>query len=457
MAEQTGSSSTSSTPSGPKEETLLENYFLLLSQFAFDKAKELSEKDKDVHKLSTAASWGTIIQCLSQLAAAEKMYMSLTFLGQKRFNPIGRARENLRNNYQFLVQEFQRIDSLSQTPVTLRSDLDILLAHLSGQLSHYLTARQRLMDLYEQISSVAVHRNVSFDDLVTMVTDIIQAHSRGFHHPLLSPLKSSFSLECDVMRHLLEAQILMSEWQCLPSLLQLHQAHTKLASWANMAAIKEPASKDKPTPSKKGFVSTSKASVQTGVYHWLARFKGLLVAKFSLYFYEVLSKQAVPVEMKSWASKTTDDFIGKITSFQKKCDAFNVSLVLDSHGLKDTYKGPGYHHPNKITEAPEGLNTFPAILSIPGERPTSHWPNVVMMISDKNTPDLSNQDKVNCFYDKRAQSTYFISRVDPRIYLVVVFETKKSEKDSYVTNFMNDLSLQLRCSKILSSLKPGSK
>lgn len=47
------------------------------------------------------------------------------------------------------------------------------------------------------------------------------------------------SWECDVLSHLLQAQILMSEWQFLPSLLQLHSAHSKLQEWRNAANVKE--------------------------------------------------------------------------------------------------------------------------------------------------------------------------------------------------------------------------
>ena len=60
-------------------------------------------------------------------------------------------------------------------------------------------------------------------------------------------------------------------------------------------------------------------------------------------------------------------------------------------------------------------------------------------------------------YFQAVQSTYFITHLEPRISIVVIYETKKSEKDSYVNNFLLDLSSQLRCMKLFSSLKPGSR
>jgi len=46
---------------------------------------------------------------------------------------------------------------------------------------------------------------------------------------------------------------------------------------------------------------------------------------------------------------------------------------------------------------------------------------------------------------------------DPRMTLVVVFDSKKAEKESHITNFVADLALQLRCTKVFANLKPNTK
>ena len=56
-------------------------------------SNDVQEREKEAHKAFTAASWGTLVQCLAQLATAERMYLSLTFLEQKRFHSIGRSKE----------------------------------------------------------------------------------------------------------------------------------------------------------------------------------------------------------------------------------------------------------------------------------------------------------------------------------------------------------------------------
>ena len=46
-------------------------------------------------------------------------------------------------------------------------------------------------------------------------------------------------LECDIVNHLLQAQLQTSHWQFLPSLLHLNDARTKLTSLSTVAPVKE--------------------------------------------------------------------------------------------------------------------------------------------------------------------------------------------------------------------------
>jgi hypothetical protein len=55
------------------------------------------------------------------------------------------------------------------------------------------------------------------------------------------------------------------------------------------------------------------------------------------------------------------------------------------------------------------------------------------------------------------QRTYVMACTDPRMMLVVVFDSKKDEKESHIRNFVSDLALQLRCNKVFADLKPNTK
>ncbi|KAL8572159.1 hypothetical protein ACOMHN_057834 [Nucella lapillus] len=450
------------SPVGPREEAFLESFFVVLGQLSFDKAKEMMEREKEAHKAFTAASWGTLVQCLSQFVTAERMYLSLTFLEQKRFHSIGRSKENLRTTYTLLMQEFKRMeDAMPQggestlaacpfpSPLSL-SDFDVLLAHLCGQLCHFLCMRQKMMDFYEQVSTMGAHKNMSFEDLSTMVSHLTATYSTTFHHPLLSPLKTLFSWESDILGHLLQGQILMGEWQFLPSLLQLHAAHTKLLSWLAAAAVKE---------SKKTFGCGSKISAMPALYHWLSKFKGVLVSKFSVYFHTTLSQQSTPNDMKTWLTKAPEDYFTRMVVFHKKCDPYNISLVLDTSGLSSPQGVThGYHHPHRPLPAPQGMDSYPAILSHPGSQPMQHWPNVLMLVTQRQSPQgPASVYKTNYFYDAKVQSTYFITKIDPRVSLVVIFESRRAEKDSHTNAFLHDFSAQLRSQWILGNLRPNQR
>lgn len=62
----------------PREQAVLESFFTHLGVFSFDRAKDYVEKEKDNSK-----SAGAIWAALAHLAAAEKAYHNMTFLGQK--------------------------------------------------------------------------------------------------------------------------------------------------------------------------------------------------------------------------------------------------------------------------------------------------------------------------------------------------------------------------------------
>lgn len=281
------------------------------------------------------------------------------------------------------------------------------------------------------------------------ISQALQCYFSRFHHPILSPLESSFQLEVDVLTHLLKAQAQISEWQFLPSLVNLHNAHTKLQTWGQIF--------EKQRETRKHlFGGQSQKAVQPPhLFLWLMKLRNILLAKFSFYFHEALSRQTTSSEMKTLTAKANPDYFGKISSFIRKYDAVNVSLIFDNRG-SESFQGHGYHHPHSYREAPKGVDQYPAVVSLPSDRPVMHWPNVIMIMTDRAS-DLNSLEKVVHFYDDKVQSTYFLTRPEPHFTIVVIFESKKSERDSHFTSFLNEMSYSLKNSKAFASLKPGSK
>ncbi|XP_025925811.1 KICSTOR complex protein C12orf66 homolog isoform X3 [Apteryx rowi] len=402
----------------PVEQAVLETFFSHLGIFSYDKAKDNVEKEREANK-SAGASWLALLAGLAHLAAAEKAYHSMTFLGQK----LGGQ------------SFFSRKDSIRTIYTSLHNELK--------------KARMEIADFYEKMYTLSTQKFINSEELVNILESILKKYSSRFHHPILSPLESSFQLEVDVLAHLLKAQAQISEWKFLPSLVNLHSAHTKLQTWGQIF--------EKQRETKKHlFGGQSQKAVQPPhLFLWLMKLKNILLAKFSFYFHEALSRQTTASEMKTLTAKTNPDYFGKISSFIRKYDAVNVSLIFDNRG-SESFQGHGYHHPHSYREAPKGVDQYPAVVSLPSDRPVMHWPNVIMIMTDR-TSDLNSLEKVVHFYDDKVQSTYFLTRPEPHFTIVVIFESKKSERDSHFISFLNEISHSLKNSKAFASLKPGSK
>lgn len=488
-----------------KMQSILDHYFSLLGNFAFDKAKEYLDKERDaaVKNHSVAPFFSSALSAFGLLATAEKNYANFVFLGSKGFL---RKDSSLKSMYNTLYNEYQRLEEKhyitpvstptmsptsscrtpspspstglpSPSPISACSEvsgsvpssisvassargsiqsylgediLENLASHLCGQLLSFVKARLKTMEFYEKLYAMTSTRFMKFDILLSGMSEIIKSNAKLFHHPMLSPLKSSFSYECEILMKLLEAEINMQNWRFLPSLLCLHDAHSKLGAWISLPnEIKKVSSSN-----------TFRLPSTTLLYNWLRTLKCALVSKFTLYFHEILSKQATPGDMVRLCSKASIDYINKITAFQKRYDVACVAIVLDTNGLED-YRGHGYIAPDRHYETPKGLDSFPPIVTYPPncftqEKHMSHWPSVVMIMNNKEQ-EIRNTDSAVSFYDTRMNATYFMSKIECRMTLVFIFESKKTDKDTHIHKFMQLLCSQLRGNKLFASIKPGSK
>jgi hypothetical protein len=81
---------------------------------------------------------------------------------------------------------------------------------------------------------------------------------------------------------------------------------------------------------------------------------------------------------------------------------------------------------------------------------------ILKMISD-TAEELANVEKIIYKFSSQSQCTYVLATVEPNIYVVILFESKKSEKDTYIGNFVTELCTNLRCTRIFTALKNTSK
>ncbi|XP_078466685.1 KICSTOR subunit 2 isoform X2 [Lampetra fluviatilis] len=336
------------TSNGP-EMQVLQAFFSHVGGFACDRAKDYIEREKESSSRGGGGgvAWASLLSALAHLAATERAYHSMTFLGQK---PGGQSffsrKDTLRSMYGSLCSELRRVTgSGAQAAAGSGSGggnaavhSEDILGHLAEQLGHLVQSRQEMADLYEKLHGLSLGRHATPGELLASLGAVTQKFSSRVHHPVLSALSSSFQHETEALGHLLRAQRDVSSWLFLPALLELHAAHAKLAAWASRGSERARDGAAAPPQRKPLFGGTAQRVAPTPHLHqWMVKYKTFLLAKFSFYFHEALSRQAGG-EMKSLTAKTSPDFFGKVSSFIKKTDAANVSLIFDTRGLEDSFK-----------------------------------------------------------------------------------------------------------------------
>ena len=471
-----------------KENTILDNYFVYISNFSHDKAKEVVEKERDVARVSSGSSWSQLVSVLISLSNVEKTYHSLTFLIPRSGSVFLRKDPSLKSVYQSLIVDCRNAMEAGPT-----SDRRSELSQVCDDLARIFQVRARMTDIYERLCNLTQQAfltetfSVEIPSLTTILTELKKNKSKVLGSWLLV-----LKYEVEVMLDFLTLILTMQDFNFFDSIILLQRAGETLNKWDEVVQVIFFISLFISLPTtyfsvcqaretrKLGFASSwlrVSGSVEPQLYTWFQRLKSSLLSKFSLYFHSTLSGQTNTQEMRSLCSKLSTDQTARLSSFQKRLDAGSVSILYDANGqpgYQVTYESfycysiitfnilrliahqgrPGNHFHDKDQVSLSGLDLFPLVYSA-GFPPGPHWPNVVMIISDHSEELL--RDSTVTFYDMRVEATYFLHQIEPRFYVVIVFDGRKNEKDSTINSFIQDTAISLRCSRNFSSLKPGFK
>lgn len=342
------------------EDEFLFDFFNFLSELAYDKAKEITEKEKPPK--SPVTSKMLFLNLLNQLALAEKTYMDAGFLQNKQ-------------------KSFLRKDnSLKAVYDNMRSDLRKIEDGCKGtqqqnycqNITQFLNARINLIDLYEKIYNQALtNKHMSYVEILNIIETIMQTHIMGFTNISLTPIKAVFSLECDVLKQLFRALLELQKLQFLPSLALIHGAHTQLLAWEG---------KMQREPRKVGLFKNN-SNVAPALFYWLQKLKGAVLSKFSLYFHDILANQTTPTEMRLFCSKLNQDYYQKMVTFQRKHEASCVILLSDNQASCET----------------ADYDSFPIIVSYPPRSPPQ-LDTMLKMISETNS--FLNMKPIIKFYSQ---------------------------------------------------------
>jgi len=429
------------------KEAFLETIFYGIGQFLYDPVKEIIEKEKEDAKIH-----GTYLlnlyNILIEFVNAEKLYFSLSYIERRVLR-----RDVVRPLYDRIQTDLKKFEGSGDIEGI---DVVKVLAHdLTKQLSQFVSARKEMIDFYVKMAKSRWDNKECDEQLVKYLENIGLRHENEFHHPLLDSLKTSFSLEIEIVQDLFKAELELQQWNYFQSLLHLFQCQANLHSWTQLVppnALRELAAQAA-SRSPLSIIMSRKNWHPPFLYQWLYQKHLAVISKFSLYFHTTLSSQTNQSEMKAMTSKTTIDYFAKISTFMRKTDAHCVSLVLDSNCANHISPGDGYFMPNVEREKPTGLDTYPAIVSFLEAMPASYRPNIVSLLSDRSS-ELAQPGRIVYHFEERGSLTHYLIKVDVQIYLVIIFNGKRKEKDSYVQKFMTEMRSLLCYEKHYQQLKP---
>ncbi|KAF5287886.1 hypothetical protein FQR65_LT12160 [Abscondita terminalis] len=403
-----------------KEDEFLHNFFFHISQLCFDKAKEHVDKERERNTGLQSIGWTILLNILPQIILAEKSYVEIGFL-QNKHKSFLRKDNSLRSIYETLKTDIKRLEENSKL-----QPYDKHIANYFQHISQLLVARINLIDFYEKMFVAGSGRCLKYNDLLEQIEVIIEKHVLCFTDIGLTPIKAAFSLECEILQQLLKALCEIQNLQFLSSLALIHGAQTRLTAWEKKMQNRE--------TWKLGFLKNNSLPL---LYQWMVKLKGAVLSKFSFYFHDRLAQQTTLNDMRQQCSKLQFDYYYKMSQFQRKYDAKTLILVSDEQTLCDTHE------------------TFPIIVSYPMKNPP-HSDTIVKMVNEASTELISNE-KVIYKYSTQEQCTYVLYAIEASIYLAIVFESKKSEKDVFISNFISEFSTNLRCTKVFLNLKNPSK
>lgn len=464
----------------------IESFFTMLGRFDFDRAKIYIDQKKDVLQrlaptFPNQSQLMTMLTTFGHLAEAEKNYHNQPYNNQPQHhsflsttNFLRRAK-TLKDMYNDILIELQQLEQMettsdlnssnnessdsntsspiniqSPTPksgyeappnsttttpvaptISMRGFSEKLISHFCKQLQNFIQARLDMIDVYEKLTESSSRKYTTVDGIAFRLSMLCRQYHKYFHHPLLAPIKEGMTIECDTLMTLIKATIDLQHWRFLHSLNNLQDAQSKLNYWAASTFNKD--------ASKRRF-KISKTQSAPRLYEWLCKFKDFLIAKFTLYFHDTLSKSFPPSNFRSMCSKLSIDYYAKLSSFQRKVDALFVALMYDVSNEKD-FRGPGYYFPSKDYCQPQGKNTLQPMVIIPPESQPklSNLQAEIYMIVVTNQQAMIEDGNYQ-FHDSKKKLTYSISKPESSVALVIVCEGQKTDREATIRMFSQEIT-----------------
>ncbi|XP_065897938.1 KICSTOR subunit 2-like [Dysidea avara] len=450
-----------STPTSPKvaaktmeyvilstpEEDALSNYFLMLSRFAFDTARDQVDRQRESRFATGGSNWASFMASLSHFAVAEKFYYSLEFYKLSML----KKREARKASHDGVLKELERVRDIYQHNLGgTDPSWEKKMADLCNQLLDYISIKKDMGIFYLKLAQNDGSLT-DWKEVERQLKEFTDKSKDSMPHPMLKVVKDVLNRELAVFTDLVQAQISISEWDFLPALLSIHSTNERLHAWKGIHVL------DNQPEHTKGKIRSKMSLLDTiplpELYQWMCRVMVILLSKFSFYFEPVLSQHGTVTDMKTICAKLEIDFIAMVHSALRQSNLTCVCLILDTNGLTN-FKGSGYHMPESPALHLTGLGSFPTMISIPKDFSLqSHRPNIVSFIMGTLSHMGSSISPVYQ-HDDKLHTSYLLYQIDTRVVLIGVSSSRKTERDYTAINLLTEIAAHLRLSSVLAMLRP---
>ncbi|CAF4415971.1 unnamed protein product [Rotaria socialis] len=460
-------------------DNLHERYFSYLAVLSFDKAKELLEKDGSKMQ-------NEFLQHFYMLIQFERSYHNFGFVvGPKGNMSSFRKDKSLLQCYSDLhmsLFEGQPNNKQNNTQPSTADDAKetSYMQQLTAGLITFLSIRTNLMKLYEQISNAAKRNehNVRLENYLDEITLISQTDMSSLSISVLSPILRLLKYEIDCLLLLIQSYTFIADYQYMSSISTLHNMFCVLKEW-NDNIENQQNTNNRFSLSSTSALNFFKTPTKPALFTFFSKFHELLVAKFTLYFTDILLDYG-GTDAKAPMAKTNLELSTRIAQFYRRSNAEWITLVLHTN-KQQIYSSQmdqlaDYHLIQPSISTNEN-RPFQIIFGYPNKpNPTDEVTQQIITKTDINDEMLANGEKI--FYngdtcwggilvsDKGKTAyikfinqlkTFFLQNIDARITLALVFPSHRQERDTTIINFLSEIVDLLRGSRLLLYFKSAPK
>ncbi|KAL5113044.1 KICSTOR complex protein C12orf66 [Taenia crassiceps] len=301
----------------------------------------------------------------------------------------------------------------------LRNDvLPTQIEALIEQIHHFCRLRCKLISFFALITrcetmlcSAAKNVGSALEELYALRSPINCLGST------ISPLINIARMEVEILAAALKVQCQLGDLEFLNSILTLSSISYKLDQYYarnDLLGMESP-----PTP----------------LCLWLRALYSVLLAKFTLYWYSVLHSGATnPSDMQEAVMKENPAIVFQIQDFVRTNEGTTLSLFFDAYLQDFAYLGHSYVPPGAAEMYVKSSVAIPCIFTMPpvesNTLPVSDYAVIMRAVNSLLSVDASSLPRrIISLHEAQLQKSFFVLKVESRIYMAIVVEKKKEEEE----------------------------